>query len=111
MPDTELAVGESMTRTDGGLTIETTRTEEHLFVTTYRDPETGDVTLALQVDITTGATAIDPRHLDESFWRLVAEGEERPVSALQKTLAALPDPSIEVKPEDRAIHVYTEADR
>ncbi len=105
----ELAVGESMVvKDDGNLTVKTTRTEETLFTTTYVDSETGAVRLALQVDITTGATAIDPRHIDTSFWTLVAGGEERPMTALEEALRAVPDPSIEVNPEKREIRVYSE---
>jgi hypothetical protein len=68
MPDepTELAVGESLKLSEEGddLCVETTRSEEHLFTTTYRDADTGTLRLALQVDITTGSTAIDPRSYD-----------------------------------------------
>lgn len=107
MSETELAVGESMvTRDDEDWVVETTRTEETLFTTTYTDAETGTLRLALQVDITTGATALDPRHIDTAFWTLVAEGEERPMSDLKRALAHIRDPSIEVKPDAREIHVY-----
>lgn len=106
---TDLAVGESMvTSDDGDLIVETTRTEETLFTTTYTDADTGDLRLALQVDITTGSTALDPRYIDRSFWTLKAEGQERPMSALEDALRKLPDPSVEVKPERREIHVYAE---
>jgi hypothetical protein len=105
----ELAVGESLvTRDDDVMTVETTRVEETLFTRTYADPETGALRLALQVDVTTGRTAIDPRHVDRSFWTLVAGGEERPMSELEAALGEIPDPSIEVKPEARAIRIYTE---
>ncbi|PSQ97982.1 MAG: hypothetical protein BRD55_00855 [Bacteroidetes bacterium SW_9_63_38] len=108
MSDTELAVGESMITSDRGdaLTIETTRTEEHLFTTTYTDAETGELRLALQVDITTGATALDPRHIDADFWTLVQDDTEHPVSDLKHVLRRVPDPSIEVKPDEREIHIY-----
>jgi len=106
----ELAVGESMTREEGDLRVRTTRTEEHLFTTTYEDPDTDAVRLAMQVDITTGETAIDPRHVDASFWTLIAEGTERPVSDLRAVLGEVPNPSIEVQPERRAIRVYSEED-
>jgi hypothetical protein len=106
---TELAVGESLVTDEAaGLTVETTRTEEHLFTTTYRDTDTGTLRLALQVDITTGRTAIDPRSLDASFWTLVVGPEKRPVDTLRAALGAVSDPSIEVTPEDRTIHVYAE---
>jgi hypothetical protein len=106
---TDLAVGEHMVTHDGDdLIAETTRTEETLFTTTYKDADTGTLRLALQVDITTGSTALDPRHIDRAFWTLVAEGEERPMSALEDALRSIPDPSIEVKPERREIHVYAE---
>ena len=111
MPDesTELAVGESLvTDETAGLTVETTRTEEHLFTTTYRDTDTGTLRLALQVDITTGRTAIDPRSLDASFWTLVVGPEKRPADSLRAAFGAVSDPSIEVTPEDRTIHVYAE---
>jgi len=110
MPEeTELAVGESMVVSDDGdLHVETTRTDETLFTTTYTDAETGDLRLALQVDITTGATALDPRHIDASFWMLIAGGEPRPMSDLKRVLQSFADPSIEVKPEDREIHIYAE---
>lgn len=105
----ELAVGEStIIKEVAGLTVKTTRTEETLFTTTYVDADTGDVRLALQVDITTGQTALDPRHIDASFWTLVAEGEERPVSELEDALRAVSNPSIEVEPERREIRVYSE---
>jgi hypothetical protein len=78
MPDepTELAVGESFVVSDeeDPLRVETTRSDEHLFTTTYRDPDTGTLRLALQVDITTGATAVDPRSYDADFWTLVVGG-------------------------------------
>ena len=106
MSKTELAVGESMvTSDDGDVRVETTRTEETLFTTTYTDVETGTLRLALQVDITTGHTALDPRHVDASFWTLVVSGEERPMTDLKRGLRAARDPSIEVKPEAREIHV------
>jgi hypothetical protein len=106
MSKTELAVGESMvTSDDGGVRVETTRTEEHLFTTTYTDVETGTLRLALQVDITTGQTALDPRHIDDSFWTLLAAGTERPMDDLTQVLQAMADPSIEVKPEAREIRV------
>lgn len=113
MPDepTELAVGESMvTSDDGPLRVETTRTEEHLFTTTYTDPETGALRLALQVDITTGETAVDPRHLDRSFWSVVADGTRHPADKLEAAIRSVPDAGIEVKPEPREIHVYSESD-
>jgi hypothetical protein len=110
MSETELAVGESMTRTDGGLRIETTRSEEHLFTTTYTDPDTGTVTLALQVDITTGATAIDPNAFDPSVWTLRVGAEATPTTDLRAALRAVDDPSLEVDPEAREIHVSSGAD-
>jgi len=108
-PKAELAVGESLTveETDD-LVVETTRTKETLFTTTYTDADTGDLRLALQVDITTGKTALDPRYLDRSFWTLMAGGEPRPIADIKEVLAAFRDPSIEVEPEDRVIRVYAE---
>lgn len=112
MSETELAVGESLvTRDDEDWLIETTRTKEHLFTTTYRDAETETVRLALQVDITTGATALDPRHLDASFWTLIAGDAERPMADLKAVLATTPDPEIEVKPDRREIHVSPEGEQ
>lgn len=106
MSKTELAVGESMvTSEEGDVRVETTRTEETLFTTTYTDVETGTLRLALQVDIATGQTALDPRHLDASFWTLVAGETERPMADLTRVLRTTADPSIEVKPEAREIHV------
>lgn len=103
----ELDVGESLvTSDDGDLRVETTRTEEHLFTRTYRDADTGTLRLALQVDITTGRTAIDPRSFDRAFWTVVAGAEERPAENLEAALAAVEDPSIEVHPERREIRVY-----
>jgi hypothetical protein len=90
------------------LTVETTRTDEHLFTTTYTDAETGALRLAVQVDITTGATALDPRHIDADFWTLVHDGDTHPVSALKRVLRRVPDPSIEVKPDRQEIHIYEE---
>lgn len=107
----ELAVGEStIVKEAGDLTVKTTRTEETLFTTTYEDSETGEVRLALRVDITTGATALDPRHLDTSYWTLVAGGEERPMSELKDVFRGMADPSVEVEPEDGKILVYSEDD-
>jgi hypothetical protein len=107
--ETELAVGESMiVNDDSDLRVETTRTDETLFTTTYTDAETGELRLALQVNITTGATALDPRHIDASFWTLVAEGQTRPMSDLKRVLRSFDDPSIEVKPEAREIHIYAD---
>lgn len=109
MPDepTELAVGESFVTSEEGddLRVETTRTEEHLFTTTYRDAETGTLRLALQVDITTGATAIDPRSYDGDFWTLVVEGLPRPDLSLRSALTSVNDPGIEVDTERRELHV------
>lgn len=111
MSETELAVGESMvTKEAGGLRVETTRSEQTLFTTTYTDMETGDVRLALRVDVTTGQTAIDPRHIDSSFWTLVADDQEYPMSELPQVLGQFDAPSIEVKPEDHAIRVYAAGD-
>jgi len=109
MSERELAVGESLvTQDDGEVIVETTRTEETIFTTTYTDAETGALRLALQVDVTTGKTALDPRHIDESFWTLVAEETTRPVSDLSTVLAEIPNPSIEVQPEDRVIRVFSD---
>lgn len=109
MSERELAVGESLvTKEDGDVRVKTTRTAETLFTTTYTDAETGTVRLALRVDVTTGRTAIDPRHVDRSFWTLFAEEEERPMSELEAVLRSVPDPSIEVEPEERTIRVYEE---
>lgn len=113
MPDepTELAVGESMvTSDDSPLRVETTRTEEHLFTTTYTDPETGALRLALQVDITTGETAVDPRHMDRSFWTVVADGTHHSGDKLETAIRNVPNAGIEVKPEDRQIRVYSDND-
>ncbi|WP_103021055.1 hypothetical protein [Salinibacter altiplanensis] len=114
MPDepTELAVGESFVTSETGdaLRVETTRSEEHLFTTTYRDAETGTLRLALQVDITTGAAAIDPRSYDADFWTLVVEGLPRPDLDLQSALASVDDPGIEVDTERRELHVQAEKD-
>jgi hypothetical protein len=93
---------------DSDLRVETTRTDETLFTTTYTDIDTGELRLALQVDITTGATALDPRHIDASFWTLVAEGQTRPMSDLKRVLRSFDDPSIEVKPEAHEIHIYAD---
>jgi len=108
----ELAVGESMivSDEDDDLRVETTRSEEHLFTTTYRDPEAGTLRLALQVDITTGSTAIDPRSYDADFWTLSVEGDARPGSALEDVLRTVPEPALEVEPERRVIRIYSEAD-
>jgi hypothetical protein len=113
MPDepTELAVGESMVTSEGSpLRVETTRTEEHLFVTTYTDPDTGALRLALQVDITTGETAVDPRHLDRSFWTVVVGGARHSADELEAAIRRVPDAGLEVKPEQQEIQVYSEAD-
>jgi hypothetical protein len=113
MPDepTELAVGESMvTSDDGPLHVETTRTEEHLFTTTYTDPDTGALRLALQVDITTGETAVDPRHLDRSFWTVVTADPRPPADTLETAIRRVPDASLEVKPERQEIQVYSDAE-
>lgn len=114
MPDepTELAVGESLIVSDEGdaLRVETTRTDDHLFVTTYRDADTGTLRLALQVDITTGATALDPRSFDAEFWTLVVGDERRPNADLKAALARFSDPGIEVEPERREIRVYAQED-
>lgn len=110
-PEAELAVGESLTveETDD-LVVETTRTEEMLFTTTYTDAETGELLLALQVDVTTGRTALDPRYVDASFWTLVAGAETRPMADLKGVLSEFRDPTIEVKTEDREIRVYSAED-
>jgi len=112
MPDepTELAVGESIVISDEDdpLRVETTRSDEHLFTTTYRDPDTGTLRLALQVDITTGTTAVDPRSYDADFWTLVVRGDRRPGADLKTALASFADPRIEVKPDRRELHVYAE---
>jgi hypothetical protein len=114
MPDepTELAVGESFVASDEGdpLRVETTRSDEYLFTTTYRDPDTGTLRLALQVDITTGATAVDPRSYDADFWTLVVQGERRPGMALRTALASFDDPGIEVEPEREVLRIYEEDD-
>lgn len=105
----ELAVGESLvTEETEDLVVETTRTEETLFTTTYKDRATGELRLALQVDVTTGRTAFDPRHVDRSYWTLLAWGEERPMAELEEVLQTVRDPSIEVEVEDRQIRVYSE---
>lgn len=113
----DVEVGESLpVRHEGDVRIETTRSEEHLFTTIYSDADSGEVRLALQVDITTGQTAIDPRRLDRDFWTLVAEGTAYPDADLKGVLrkvmaSSSPDtsPSIEVEPEAQEIHVYVEA--
>lgn len=110
-PEAELAVGESLTveETDD-LVVETTRTEETLFTTTYTDVETGELRLALQVDVTTGKTALDPRYMDASFWTLVAGGETRPMADLKEVLAGFRDPTVEVETDNREIRVYPAED-
>lgn len=114
MPDepTELAVGESLvlSEDDDDLRVETTRSEEHLFTTTYRDAETGTLRLALQVDVTTGTTAIDPRSYDADFWTLVVRGSPRQALGLNEALSLFDDPGVEVKPERQELHVYAEDD-
>jgi hypothetical protein len=108
-PSTELAVGESLvTEETDDLIVETTRTDETLFTTTYRDADSDELRLALQVDITTGNTALDPRYIDASFWTLVAGGEEYPMTKLQEVLAEFRDPNIEVETDKRIIRVYSE---
>lgn len=110
-PEAELAVGESLTveETDD-LIVETTRTEETLFTTTYTDADTDELRLALQVDVTTGRTALDPRYIDASFWTLVARGDTHPMAELTEVLRTFRDPSIEVETDDREIRVYAEED-
>ena len=108
---TELAVGESLpTRREGGLEIETTRSKEHLFTTIYADADTGEVRLALQVDIRTGQTAIDPRRLDRTFWTLVAKGKSYPAAGFEELLRQFRSPGLEVKPEAREIRVYADGE-
>ena len=114
MPDepTELAVGESLVTSDEGdaVRVETTRTDEYLFTTTYRDADTGTLRLALQVDITTGTTAVDPRSYDADFWTLVVGGERRSGTGLEAVLASFEDPGIEVEPERSVLRIYEEGD-
>jgi hypothetical protein len=114
MPDDldELAVGESLVVSDEGddLRVETTRSDEHLFTTTYQDPETGTLRLALQIDITTGATALDPRSYDADFWTLDIDGDKRPGTDLKDALREIDDPGLEVDPERCEIRLYSEAD-
>jgi len=106
---TELAVGESLvTEETEDLVVETTRTKETLFTTTYRDAETSELRLALQVDITTGNTALDPRYIDASYWTLMAEGKEHPMADLREVLATFRDTNIEVETDKRTIRVYSE---
>lgn len=108
---TEVAVGESLpTRLKGGLEIKTTRSKEHLFTTVYADADTGEVRLALQVDIRTGQTAIDPRRLDRSFWTLVVGEDRYPASKLERVLGHVPSPGIEVHPEPRELRIYSDRD-
>ena len=109
----ELDIGESIVTAEGSaaegdLRVETTRSGEHLFTTTYEDPETGTLRLALQVDITTGATALDPRHFDPEFWTLRVRGETRPGTDLEAVLGTVPDPGLEVHSEQREIRIYSE---
>jgi hypothetical protein len=109
----ELAIGDSIVTSEGSasegdLRVETTRTGEHLFTTTYEDPETGTLRLALQVNITTGATALDPRHFDPDFWTLRVGGDMRPGTDLEAVLSTVPDPGLEVEPERREIRIYSE---
>ncbi|MFB6273800.1 MAG: hypothetical protein ABEL51_12980 [Salinibacter sp.] len=114
MPDDfdELAVGESLVVSNEGdaLRVETTRSDEHLFTTTYRDPETGTLRLALQIDITTGDTALDPRSFDANFWTLDVGGAKRPGTDLEDALCEVDDPGLEVNPEQREIRIYPEGD-
>ncbi len=108
-PSTELAVGDSLvTDETEDLVVETTRTEETLFTTTYRDADSDELRLALQVDITTGKTALDPRYIDASYWTLRAEGEEYPMADLKEVLATFRAPNIEVETDERTIRVYSE---
>ena len=66
--------------------------------------------LALQVDITTGATAVDPRSYDADFWTLVVGGERRSGTGLEAVLASFEDPGIEVEPERSVLRIYEEGD-
>jgi len=109
----ELAVGDSIvtaegSASEGDLRVETTRTGEHLFTTTYEDAETGTLRLALQVNITTGATALDPRHFDPDFWTLRVGDSARPGTDLEAVLSEVSDPGLEVEPEQREIRIYSE---
>mgnify|MGYP006934467934 CR=1 FL=1 len=105
----ELAVGESLpVSEEGPLQVKTTRTDEHLFTTAYRDVDSGQLRLVLQVDITTGATALDPRSFDAGFWTLRVRGDERPGTALREALASFDDPGLEVHPKETAIHIYSD---
>jgi hypothetical protein len=104
---TELAVGESLpTRREGRLEVETTRSKEHLFTTIYSDADTGEVRLALQVDIRTGQTAIDPRRLDRTFWTLVAGNETYSATNFERLLRQFRSPGIEVMPKAQEIRLY-----
>ncbi len=109
MPETppELAVGDRLVVSDDEdpLHVVTIRSDDHLFVTTYRETADGPVRLALQVDITTGATAIDPRSFDRAFWTLVVRGTPQPQAGLREALAAVRDPSIEVVPMRRELRI------
>jgi hypothetical protein len=102
-----LAIGDRLVVSDDEdpLHVVTTRSDDHLFVTTYRETEGGPVRLALQVDITTGATAIDPRSFDRAFWTLVVRGTPQPQARLREALAAVTDPSIEVMPARRELRI------
>jgi hypothetical protein len=104
---TELAVGESLpARREGRLEVETTRSKEHLFTTIYSDADTGEVRLALQVDIRTGQTAIDPRRLDRTFWTLVAGDQTYSATNFERLLRQFRSPGIEVMPEAQEIRLY-----
>lgn len=102
-----LAIGDRLVVSDDEdpLHVVTTRSDDHLFVTTYRETEGGPVRLALQVDITTGGTAIDPRSFDRAFWTLVVRGTPQPQARLREALAAVTDPSIEVMPARRELRI------
>lgn len=107
---TELAVGDSLIVSDeGDLRVETTRSDEYLFTTTYRDADTGTLRLALQVDVRTGSTAIDPRSYDAEFWTLEVAGEERPGTELKAALGRFTDPGVEVEPDRQVIRVYEDS--
>ncbi len=80
-----MSLGQTVvTKNDSQVKMEATKTGPDEVIVAYRDSTTGEVVLLAQWEPGHGGLVVDPNTIDPSFWTLVVDGEERPVTKFEE---------------------------
>jgi hypothetical protein len=105
----DFPIGATIVTTDSeDIRAEATRTDENTVIAVYTNPATEKRVLVASIEIDTGNVTIDTDQVDESFWSLIVDGEERSASDLKKSLNEATNPGAYIDGEERLIKIYSQ---